>query len=562
MRELVRCLNRVRSSTAIGVAVAILAGGAAAAAERPPLRALFDAPLPLPATAAAETVPDVQTPVRLPRPGSVSDAEYAAEKAAARTGQAPTGAAVLPIPGDADTSALVPSVVTNFAGLNRQTGANNGSVFFPPDTIVGKSPTRVIEAVNSAVRLFNTSGGVLATRDLNAFFGASTADGLLFDPKVYYDRNAANPRVYIVALQQRGRGNTTAADNVSRLWLAISRASNPTNLTSNWCRYNIDARGEVGLSTESWGDYPGLGAGADSLSISLNNFRFTDDSFRFARVHVLNKLIAANNAGSCPTIPRFIFQPSATAGNFALFTIQPAQHYTSPSSAAGTTNPAYYLSTTRGSASAYHVHRIRNVAGGAPTYTRVTLSSGAYSIPPDGGQPGTATLIDSGDNRMLQTAGIGNTLVGQFTTGCQFTGGAAESCTRTPRVSIGIGGGGVLTASIPENTFAGFGDNIFVHHPSIATDTALRSGATWEFNGPAFRLSSAAMIKSINTGWTGVLTYAAGACSYTGGGTFRSGDYSGAQLDPSLTGFWLAGEQTALIGGSCQWQTRIARLNP
>jgi hypothetical protein len=114
---------------------------------------------------------------------------------------------------------------------------------------------------------------------------------------------------------------------------------------------------------------------------------------------------------------------------------------------------------------------------------------------------------------------------------------------------------------MPENNFVGFTDNIFVHHPSIATDTSLRSGATWEFNGPSDRLSSAAMSKVVNANWSGVLTYAPGNCSYTGA-TARSGDYSGGQLDPGLTGFWLAGEQAITIGGSCQWQTRVVRLNP
>jgi hypothetical protein len=463
------------------------------------------------------------------------------------------------VPGG-NTGTQAPTVVTNFLGLNRQTATNNGSAFVPPDTIVGKSPNRVIEATNSAIRLFNTTGGTLATANLNTFFGAATANGLLFDPKVYFDRNATNRRVYVVALQQKGRGNTILTDNVSRIWLAISRSVDPTNLTSNWCRYNIDGRSEIGTATESWGDYPGIGAGRDSFSITINNFAFSNDAFRFARIHVLNKTIASNNASSCPTIRRFVFQPSATAGNFALFTIQPAQHYTSPSSATGTTNPTYYLSTTRGTSSQYHVHRIRNVASGSPTYRRVTLSNRSYGIPPSGSQLGTTALIDSGDNRMLQVAGIGNTVVGQLTTVCNFTAGTPnESCTLTPRVSVGIGSGGALTASIPENNFQGFGDNIFVHHPSIATDTALRSGSTWVFNGANFRLSSAAMSKVVNANWTGVQTYAPGSCAYS---FFRSGDYAGAQLDPSLTGFWLAGEQAILINGSCQWQTRIARLNP
>jgi hypothetical protein len=489
----------------------------------------------------------------------VSNEEYAAEKAAAAaapTAGVPTRVGIPPAVGAAPQ---VPAVPVNFPGLNRQTAANGGFVFNPPDTILGKSPTVAIEAVNSAIRRFNNSGTVLNTANLNTFFGAPAP--ALFDPKVFYDRNASNPRVYVVGLQRAGDGNASLADNVSRMWLAVSRSPNPTNLTTNWCRYRIDARSEIGTTNESWADYPGLGVGADSLSLTVNNFSFQSNVFRFARIHVLNKNVA-NNAASCPALTRFVFQPSATAGNFGLFTIQPAQHYTSPSSGAGTTNPAYYLSTRRGTSNQYFVHRIRNVASGTPTYNRVTLTGTGYGIPPDGSQPGTATLIDTGDNRVLQVAGIANTLVGELTTICNFTAATPnESCSLTPRITVAVSATGALTATIPENTLAGFGNNVFVHHPSIATDTALRSGGTWEFNGANVRLSSAALFKAVNAAWSASLTYASGNCSYTGA-TARSGDYSGAQLDPSLTGFWLAGEQAITIGGSCQWQTRVARLNP
>jgi hypothetical protein len=352
----------------------------AAAAADVPVLATSDEPVTVPQEEGPVAVPEVMEPVAAPRPASVSDAQYAAEKLAARSTIAPSGAVAVPIPRESDAARA--AVVTSFGGLNRQTAANNGFVFVPPDTILAKSPTRVIEAVNSAVRLFNTTGGVLATRDLNSFFGAAVANGRLFDPKVYYDRNAVNPRVYVVALQVSGRGNASLADNVSRMWVAVSRSPDPTNLTTNWCRYNIDARSQIGTADESWGDYPGIGAGRDSFSMTLNNFRFSNDAFRFARIHVWNKNIASNNAATCPAVPRFTFQPSSTAGNFALFTIQPAQHYTSPSSGTSTTNPAYYISTTRGSSNQYHIHRVRNVAGGSPTYTRTTLTSINYGIPP------------------------------------------------------------------------------------------------------------------------------------------------------------------------------------
>lgn len=99
------------------------------------------------------------------------------------------------------------SVPTSFVGLNQV----NAGGFIPPDTIVGKSNTRVLEAVNVSLRLFTTTGGVLATKTLNNFFGTSTSQGILFDPKVYFDRNATNRRFYVVALQQTGTNDATGS---------------------------------------------------------------------------------------------------------------------------------------------------------------------------------------------------------------------------------------------------------------------------------------------------------------------------------------------------------------
>jgi hypothetical protein len=460
------------------------------------------------------------------------------------------------------------SVNTIFDGLDRPGSANNGQAFNPPDTIVGKSPTRILEATNSAARLSTSTGGALQTLDLNTFYGAAVANGRLFDPKVYYDRNATNPRFFLTALQQAGRGDTNAANNISRIWLAIARSPNPANLAAaNWCFYNIEGRRNIGTADESWADFPGLGAGADSFSITTNQFRFPDDSFTFAVIRAFNKTVAENNAASCPTIPSFSWQPAATAGDFSQFTIQPGQHYTSPSSFTSTTNPAYFLSTTRGTSTDYHVWRIRNVASGAPTLAHLVLAGPSYGIPPSSPQPGSAILVATGDNRMLQTAGIGNNVIGTMATVCNFTAATPnESCSRTPRVTVSATAAGGLTATIAENTFAGFTDNIFVHHNSIATNSALQSGATWEFSGSGNFLSSAAMIKNVNAAWTGVVTYATGTCALPATApsttTARSGDYSGAQTDPALTTMWLAGEQAVTISAACQWRTRIGQLVP
>lgn len=554
----------------------VTAGYAPAAGAAPPDAPAGPAAVPVPAevtqavpvaragTGGTEQLlkPSAQAPPSTPLP-AVDPKTYARLKQAAKTAPTKDRPASTPIPGGTWRQQ---SVTTLFDGLDRPGSASNGFVFDPPDTIVGKSPNRIVEATKSAIRLSTNAGATLQTLDLNAFTGAATANGLLFDPKVYYDVNSANPRFIVTALQVAGRDDANAANDLSRIFIAISRSPDPASLSTGWCLYDIEGRRDVGTANASWADYPGLGAGADSFSVTTNQFRFTNRTFTFAIVRTFDKTVAENNAVSCPTIPTFTFQPAAAAGDGSQSTIQPAQHYTSPSSFVNATNPAYFLSTTVGTGTQYHVWRVRNVAAGAPLLDHLVLTSTQYGIPPPSPQPGSAIVIDTGDNRMLQAAGIGNTLVGTFTTVCNISAGTNESCSMTPRVAVGADAAGNLTASVVENTFAGFTDNVFVHHNSLATNTALQSGASWDFSGPGTFLSSAAMVKNPGGAWTGVSTYAPGACALPAtppsATTALSGDYSGAQTDPGLTTFWLAGEQAVTISGACQWRTRVAQLVP
>src|SRR5439155_23279776 len=138
-------------------------------------------------------------------------------------------------------------------------------------------------------------------------------------------------------------------------------------------------------------------------------------------------------------------------------------------------NPAYALSTRRGTSNVYHVWRVRNVASG-PTLGQVVLTNHSYAIPPSSPQPGTAVRLDTGDNRVLAASGIGNQFEGILTSLCAFTPNTPnESCTLAPRVSVGQSGAGGVTAAILENPFTGFGDNLFAHHPSIALNSSLRA---------------------------------------------------------------------------------------
>lgn len=495
------------------------------------------------------------------------DAEtYRRQKAAAVWSPALTPTQRLrPAPAVPATSAsLAAAVPTVFNGIN-QVDAGGVAV---PDTIVGKSPTRVLEATNGQIRLLTTAGATIQSLTLNDFFDPPGSNGDVVDPKVYYDINNTNDRYYVTGMQRAGRDDTDTTNDVSRIWIAISRTPDPGTLDPiNWCRYNLDAIRGTGTPDKSWADQPVIGVGVDSFSFSANQFRFTDRTFAFSFVRVWNKNIASNNTASCPSMTTHVFQMSSTAGDVSRFSVQPAQHYTAPSSFAGTTNPAYFLSTTNGSSTQYHVHRLRNVASGSPTMSTLTLTGASYGVPPSSTQPGSAVTVDTSDNRVTQVAGRGNTVAGVFTTNCNFTTGTPnESCVRTPTVTVGQNGAGGLTATLTENTFVGYGDTIYAHHPSIALNSSNQVGSSWQFSGDAFFLSSEARIKT-GASWAGVSTYAGGTCalpeSTAGSGSARAGDYSGAQTDSANAAqWWLAGEQAVTISGVCRWRTRVALLTP
>jgi hypothetical protein len=457
-------------------------------------------------------------------------------------------------------SAPEASVSPLFNGLNRATSVNNGFVFFPPDTHLAKSPNRAVEVVNSAIRLFTNAGGVLGTSNLNTFFGAAVANGLLFDPKVIYDHNAVNRRYYVVALQKKGDNDSTASNDLSRIWIAVSRTPDPTNLTTNWCKYQVDGRRDVGTASVNWADYPGLGNGFDSLIISTNQFRFTSPRpFIRSQIKAFRKLVAANNAASCPAIPYFTWNNAV--GSVDAFTLQPVQHYTAPSSFAGTAHPAYLVSNRATSPNnSSRLWRVRNVSG-APTLHATFFAAPVSTSPPDAPQPGGGALIDTGDVRNLAASGVGNYLSVAHATGCQQGVGANEACTSFRRLVVSQSGAGLPTVGVSQTLHGyGYGDNSYSFWPSIATltnHTAMMTMQVIDFS-PVVRLSTFVNAKLAGGAWYVGFNVAPGTCNQTLSN--RSGDYTAAVRDPGGASFWFAGEHAIPIAGSCQWSTRWGRL--
>jgi hypothetical protein len=456
-------------------------------------------------------------------------------------------------------------VMTLFVGLDAPT-AGDGD---PPDTTVVRTASGVMEGTNHALRLFTPAGALVQHRTLKQFFGLPVTDADVFDPKVAVDAIGAHRRVYVVALQT---SRVTDATQWSRIYLAVSRSPDPKTLTAaDWCPYFFSGKRDGAGIQSSWADYPGIGFGADTVTITTNQITFAGEAFSFAVIRAMNKLALENNAGGCPSSlpPVHSFQPSPVFNDFNVFGLQPVQHQTAPTGYAGTTNPVYLVNTVRGASSTYRVWRLRNLAGGAPPspdVVEVVATSGYASPVLNAPQLDGVDDLDTSDTRIASTAGRGDVITVAHNTDCNVGGGATESCVRLLRFTVGQDAAGKPTAVGSGLTTLSGAPGEFLFHPGVAVDTAgrtvvvlLRSSATthlsaaWTLLGPAS--TTADPLTPLNTGSCAKATSKPGKAASTG-------DYTGAGTDRSGSVFWIGAERATVITGVCHWQTSIGGITP
>ncbi|HEU5157188.1 MAG TPA: hypothetical protein VFU43_09335 [Streptosporangiaceae bacterium] len=439
------------------------------------------------------------------------------------------------------------------------------------DTIVAANGSKVLQAVNRNVRMTNSLGGAAQSMSLEQFFGAAPAQGPMFDPKVYFDRNAVNQRFYVIALQEDNVDDNDPADDFSVIHLAISRSSDPSDLSpANWCRYPIDAlhTSPATNNQKTHADFPGLGVGTDAIVISAN--QHTPAEFAVAVVRVLSKQVFSDNANSCPTESFWKFEGSNVFNDFSAHTLQPAQHYTSPTSLPGRTNPVYLVSSRHQMiSSTYRLWRIANVTpfnpATPPVIENMSISWATYSPPPDAPGGAGGAKIDTGDARILQVAGVGDAITAVHTIACPNTPNSPlESCLRTVRFTIDPANGAVTKSELQG---LGGGDNAFYHHPAVAVNNSHQTTVVFLANTPlnSHRVSSRVATKAVNAGFGQSMTLTDGTCArapIAPGLPVGTGDYTGAQTAIDGNAFWVAAEHAELIGGVCKWQTRIARVTP
>ena len=274
------------------------------------------------------------------------------------TGQGPTV-------GGAKKPKSNPVLNQSFDGLNfrQQRLANNGNQFSvePPDQGLCAGNGFVVEAVNDVLRVFDTAGNpLIGVVDLNTFFGyiaainrSTNARGpSITDPSCYFDPDTQ--RWFVMVLTLDRVGTTAALAGPNHLDIAVSDTSSPLG-TFTIFRLPVQDDGTQGTPNHGCvqrgptagtfvpgpclGDFPHIGADANGIYLTTNEFNFFAPGFRASQIYAIPKRTLASGPAS---VPVFLFD---TAG-FLLdgnpgFTVWPATA-PDPQDAQGT---EYFLSS-------------------------------------------------------------------------------------------------------------------------------------------------------------------------------------------------------------------------
>jgi hypothetical protein len=464
------------------------------------------------------------------------------------------------------------TVNRSYAGLDYGTAVKDG-LPWPPDTILGKGGSQVIEATNSAIRLMTAAGSVVATKSLNTFFSSDPSiESYLFDPRVVYDRLGPQTRYFVVSLQRNDTAKTAS------IYLAVSRSSAPADLEpASWCRYKVNAlRAATDADGVTWADYPMVGVGADAFLISNDQTSFKQPSYfyKYGVLRVVNKTALTNNATVCPQYLASIFLPERVLDGTVSTRqenghVQPAVHYTLPTSFSTRTNPVYMVSTVLAATpnDTYRVWRVSNAASGSPRVDVLNLHAGkTYTLPNNAKQPGGGIDLDTRDNRVMQVTGVGDTLWATHITNCRTDVGATsyyKACIRFLQFWVSDSGG-ILNAIFQQDvTFASLDTDLELSYfmPGIAVSSSGQVGISFLASSPSVYLSAAWTTKyATDSLFAPATVFAPGSCVKV---SKNVGDYVGAQTNPNdLASFWFAGESTTVSGGSCWWKTQIIQVTP
>jgi hypothetical protein len=533
-----------------------------------------------------------------------------------------------------------PQLGVHFNGLNHrdQRLANGGNQFSlePPDQGLCVGGNFVLETVNDVLRVYNKSGTPLTgVVDQNTFYGYPPAINrttgifgpFVTDPSCYFDPNTQ--RWFHVVLTLDVNPVTGAFLGPNHLDLAVSNSANPTG---SWTIYRLPVQDDGTQGTPNHGcaggpclgDFPHIGADANGIYLTTNEYPFFANGFHGAQIYAFSKQQLASTPA---TVSVTQFDTAAGLGHDLAgtpgFTVWPA---ISPggnydTAAAGT---EYFLSSmaaeeANGTGSDHRVGlwALSNTSSlnGTPALAlnNTVIDVLPYVQPPKANQkpgdiplgeclniPACATFLngvpdpfapeveshlDSSDTRMMQVTYANGKVWGALGTGLTMNGDTRAGIVYY--IIKPVAGLGAVTGSVAKQGYVGLAGNNLTY-PTVAALNSGRGTLSFTVTGDDFYPSVGYAALDPNAGAGEIHIAQPGVGPHDGFTAYkfyvgdpprtRWGDYGAAVADGH--DIWIAAEyiaQTCTLTqyltapvGSCSgtrtalgnWGTHIARLTP
>jgi hypothetical protein len=324
----------------------------------------------------------------------------------------------------AQSLSIVPlSGTSGFNALSHldQRDANGGNQLSiePPSPSIAVGNGYVLEGVNDAIQIYNTSGTpalpiVLAS---NQLFGLAPAINYtvpetygvyLTDMRVYFD---SGTNLWFVLERAQDRDIYGDELETSHLYLAVSQTANPTG---NYNIYVMNTTNSTHPGCPCLPDYPQIGSDQYGFHISWDEYSTISSAFVDAAVLSVSKASLSSGAGQ-PTAFQVIV-PYSTGYEFCL---QPATTPPGAFNFLADGGLEYFVSTDSPSESPsgvalWAMYNTSSLATSSPnlTLTRIIVPTLAYAIPVAASQrPGSTPLgtaegarleyLDGSDYRVL-----------------------------------------------------------------------------------------------------------------------------------------------------------------
>jgi hypothetical protein len=533
----------------LGVALcaALIFAPGALAGEAPPSPRVYAGT----AGTAAQVSP---APLAAPAPGLASQRSRGARRIPhLRSAGAPTLASAQLAP--SALASPTSSLLANFNGVSSRDSAvsNFGAEFEPPDQGLCVGNGFVVEMINSAYTVYDTSGKTIAGPfNVNGPFEEGLTE-FTSDPRCHYDAATHTWFATILAINKE--------ETESFVDVAVNTSGDPTKAWTNYKVNTSDTGGRTGphhRGCPCLGDQPTLGIDTHNLYVTTNEFALVGEAFNGAQIYAFAK---KDLVGLKPAV-HFVHFDKLTIGGGLAGSVQPAL-------TTGTPKAEYFLSaldpTETGDEriGVWALSQGQLVGKGeVPVLSSVVLPSEVYSDNPPAEQRGSSTTIDPGDDRMQQTQFIAGSVWGELGSAINIGGDASPRASAAWFQVEPILRKGVLAgAAMQRQGYVAMGGN-YVLYPALQVTPNGTAAMVMTLTGAKRFPSAAFATLAPGAAAFGPITVAAPGITSYDAEAERWGDYSWAVMDPGGASVWMATEYippkaSQTPDGRRNWGTRV-----